>query len=485
MTNNLTKLSESEQNAIIVKELARKGFPEYCIATDKSYKLEWFHRKIALKLEEAYRKVKNGEDVRLMIFMPPRHGKSEMATKKFPSWVLGDSPDYPIIVSSYSQELATAFGQATRDIMNSSIYQSIFNTTLREDTKAKSNWMTEQGGGYLAVGIGGSITGKGFNIGIIDDPFKNREEADSPTIRESRYKWYQSTFSTREEGNSAIILIVTRWHDDDLAGRLLADQKEAEKNGEEDYDKWEVITYKAIADEDDENRKKGDALWPTKFPIEKLNKKKSTMGTYEFSSLYQQNPVDEDNQEFRRDWIKYRTREEVSEMTTRKFATIDTALSKHATSDLTGVTRNYVDLADNWNISARQYRINPTELIELVFTLHGEGFEEIGIEQGIYLDVLEPFMKKEMQQRSKYPRVVPLQHGGVQKETRIRALIPRYEHGKVFHIKGECDDLEKEMFRFPSAPHDDVIDSEAYQLHIAKKPNITEEDFNLYAHSYR
>ncbi len=442
---------------------------------DPRYQLEWFHEQIALKLEEAVKRVEKGEDVRLMIFMPPRHGKSDTATQKFPSWVLGHHPEWPFIVASYSQELATDFGQGTRDLMESGNYKHIFDTRLRVDTQAKAKWMTEQKGGYTAVGVGGAITGRGFKVGIVDDPFKNREEADSPVIRESVHKWWRSTFYTRQEGNTLIVLILTRWHDDDLAGRLLKEQEDAEKSGETNYDKWEVLKFKAVAEEDEKFRAKGAALWPQKFNLPKLMRTKASLGGYEWSALYQQNPIDEANQEFKREWLQYRSEHDVASMRTRKFATIDSALSKNAKSDSTGVTRNYVNDLNEWHFKSQRYRISSKQLIDLVFTLHDEGMETIGIEEGAYLSAIEPFLKDEMDRRGVYPNVVVLKHGGVMKETRIRGLIPRYENRKVFHIKTDeinsCADLEEEYLRFPKAVHDDCLDSAAYQNDIASPPS--------------
>ncbi len=149
------------------------------------------------------------------------YGKSEESTIKFPAWLLGKEPSWPIMVASYSDTLATNFGQSARDLMLSPAYQEIFKTRLRADSKAKGLWKTEKGGGYMSAGAGGAFTGMGFKIGIVDDLFKNREEAASQTIRDSRWDWYRSTFYTRQEGNSAIIVIGTRWHLDDLIGRLI------------------------------------------------------------------------------------------------------------------------------------------------------------------------------------------------------------------------------------------------------------------------
>lgn len=484
--NNTEELSTQQQKDLIVKKAVKESLISFACAVDPKYDPQWFHKKIAEKLEEVFIRVKNGESPRLMIFMPPRHGKSDLATQKYPAWILGNEPTYPVIVSSYSQDLATNFGQGTRDIMDSNNYQAVFNTRLRSDTQSKANWMTEKGGGYLAVGVGGSITGKGFKIGIVDDPFKNREEADSQTIREGVWGWWTSTFSTREEGNSAMVVILTRWHEDDLAGRLLKQQKDAEKNGEEYFDKWEILQFKAIADEDEPPfRKEGDALWPNKFSIEKLKQKKYNLGPYDWSSLYQQTPIDVDSQEFNKSWFKYRTLEEVNNLVTRNFATIDTALSKHAKSDSTGVTRNYVDLDNNWNIRSSRYRINSMSLIDLIFKLHDEGMEVIGIEEGAYKEAVQPFLEEEMRKRNKFPNVVTLKHGGVMKETRIRGLIPRYSSGSIFHVVGECNDLEEELIVFPKGVHDDCADSEAYQLQVAEQPFPTDDsDMSMYDWKY-
>lgn len=464
-------MSEQQQRELITIQAAAKGFPEYSVAVDPRYELEWFHKIIGLRLEKAVKQVENGEDVRLMIFMPPRHGKSDSATQKFPSWVLGQHPEWPFIVASYSQELATDFGQGTRDLMDSVNYQHIFSTRLREDTKAKAKWMTQQGGGYTAVGVGGAITGRGFKVGIVDDPFKNREEADSPVIRESVHKWWRSTFYTRQEGNTLILVILTRWHDDDLAGRLIKEMREAEESGDDNHDNWEILEFKALAEEDDQNRRTGEALWPAKFDRNKLLKTKTALGSYEFSALYQQNPIDEENQEFKKEWLRYRTMAEVEAMSTRKFATIDPAGSKRKTSDYTGVTRNWVNDLNEWHFKSKKYRVNSKGIIDLIFELHDEGFESIGIESGIYFEAVEPFLKEAMDERGIYPNVVPLKHGGTMKETRIRGLIPRYENAKIFHIDQTCSDLEDEYLRFPKGAYDDCLDSAAYQNQIAAPPS--------------
>lgn len=470
MLAELTNLSEQEQTELIYREAALNGsFAEYCVLIDRHYELEWFHQEIARKLELGYRRLMAGEDVRMMIFMPPRHGKSDMATQKFPSWVLGKNPSIPIMVSSYSDELATDFGFRTRDIMQTAAYRLMYPTRLRSDAKAKGRWFTEAGGSYSAMGVGGALTGRGFKIGIIDDPFKNREEADSEVIRESRSSWYKSTFSTREEGNSMVIFILTRWHEDDLAGRVLKESSDAKKRGDP-YDEWDVIEYKAIATVDDAHRKEGEALWPEKFSIEKLRKKKTEMGSYEFSALYQQTPIDEENRKFKQAWFQYRSLEDVRNKQTYNVMTIDPRGKDDIKlgKDYIGVTVNFIDQDKNWNLMSSREKLSATNLIDLMFTnwtrynLHVIAIEDNQFTQGLMVSI-----NAEMKLRGIYMNIVLLKHGGTQKELRIEALVPRYEHGGIYHItegyNNTCEDLEDELKLFPKASNDDASDSAAYQ----------------------
>lgn len=479
MQNKQSSLSAPEQTAQILKEIADNGsFAEYCIAIDHKYQLEWFHQEIARKLDAGLKKLEHGESVRLMIFMPPRNGKSDQATQKFPSYALGKHPDWPVMVSSYSDELATDFGMLTRGIMQTPEYSAMFDTKLRADAKAKGRWITEAGGSYTAVGVGGALTGRGFKIGIVDDPFKNRQEADSATIREVRYNWYRSTFYTRAEGATMIIFILTRWHEDDLAGRVLRDAEEAKKKGES-YDDWDIIQFKAIATEDDSHRKEGEALWPNKFPLEQLKTIKTTIGSYEFSALYQQTPIDEENRKFKQDWFQYRDYEDVRSKQTYNVMSIDPRGKDDVKkgTDYVGYTVNFIDAENKWNIISHREKLSATQLIDLMFTNWSRyNLHKICIEDNQFTQGLKALWEEEMRIRGVYMTIELLSHGGTQKELRIEALVPRYEHGGIYHIKmggvNQCEVLEEELKLFPKASNDDASDSLAYQTQVAKKPTI-------------
>lgn len=479
MQNNLTNLSVYEQNALIFKDAAVNGsFAEYCILIDKRYSMQWFHAEIARQLEQGYKRLLNGENVRLMIFMPPRHGKSDTATQKFPSWVLGKQPQWPIMVSSYSDELATDFGMLTRNIMTSDEYHAMFDTHLRNDAKAKGKWITDDGGSYTAVGVGGALTGRGFKIGIIDDPFKNREEADSAVVRESRYNWYRSTFYTRQEGASMIVFILTRWHEDDLAGRVLRDEALAKRNGEP-FDSWDIISYKALATENDDHRSEGEALWPDKFNRDKLLTMKTAMGSYEFSALYQQNPIDEENRKFKQSWFRYKQFETLDTATTYNIMTIDPRGKDDIKEgkDFVGVTVNFIQNANGdypiWNLMSYREKLSATGLLDLLFTNWNRyHLYKIGIEDNQFTQGLLVSIREEMRKRGTYLDIILLKTGGAQKELRIETLVPRYENGGIYHLtmgsneENQCAELEEELKLFPKAANDDASDSAAYQTQM-------------------
>ena len=203
-----------------------------------------------------------------------------------------------------------------------------------------------------------------------------------------------------------------------------------------------------------------------KVSIEDIRRK---LGPQVFNAEMMNSPIDTDSQEFSPTWFKHVSRESVLSKNTRKFALIDSAMSKRSDSDNTGISRVYVDKENKWYVSGKKYRINSKELIDILFQLHDEGMEKIGIEATAYTEGVKPYFEEECSKRNKYPRIVELKHGGVQKETRIRSLIPRYSIGDIFHIEGETTALEDELVRFPKSRHDDVMDSLAYASQICEK----------------
>ena len=462
--------NENELEDKMIYQAMEDHLIEFSIGTNPKYTANWHHRAIADELE----RIENGEFAKdgnkvLMIFMPPRHGKSQLATINFPAWYLGRNPDKEVITASYSGDLAVNFGGKTRDIVTDPLYKKVFKTRLKKTEQAKDKWSTTKDGSYVSVGIGGAITGRGANILLIDDPIKNHEEAKSQTYRDKAWDWFLSTAYTRLEPGGIVIVILTRWHLDDLAGRILAHK--------EFKGKTKIIKFPAIALEKEKYRKIGDPLWKDKYPIKELELIREIQGTMNWSSLYQQEPILSENQEFKHGWFKQRTLEYVDQLYTRNFLTIDTAISEKTSGDFTGICRNFVDRENNWNIWAYQMKVNPRDLISLIFKLYEEdGYEKIGIEKTMYSDVLKYLLDDEQRKRNIFLPIVELHHNQIAKETRIRGLIPRYENKSIYHIEGQCKDLEKELLNFPLGVHDDIIDSLAYQLQISEAPEAQNDE---------
>lgn len=447
-----------------MRELARRNLLDFICYNFPEYDINWHHKVLASKLEG----VANGTVKKLAVFMPPRHGKSEECSIQFPAWILGKKPKTKIIMASYSQELATDFGRKARNLVNTQEYRNVFNINLAQDSKSAGRWNTDAGGYYVSTGIGGAATGKGADVLIIDDPHKNRKDADSPVKRKEVIEWYRSTAKTRLSPEGAVILILTRWHDSDLAGSIVDNT-------------WDIVEFKAIAEEDDQYRKKGEALWASKFTVDWLLNQKKDIGSFEFSALYQQAPLDVENAEFKSKAFLYRTKEEVLGLHTERFLTIDTAVSKSTSSDYTGLVDNYVDTDQVWNISATHVRIDAGELINVIFDKHKAlNYTRIGIEETIFYQAIQPFLVEEQRKRNIYLPIYPLKHNQIAKEIRIRGLLPRYEAGMIYHIAGHCDELEQELIRFPKSSHDDINDALAYQSQLVThvtKPQTYEQDF--------
>lgn len=223
--------------------------------------------------------------------MPPRHGKTELVSRIWPAWLFGTRPSIRIIACSHTASLADQISRDVKRITRSPGYHAVFSGIELphhgSGLKATDHyWELQQGGGYRAAGVGGPITGHGFDIGIIDDPVKNREEADSHIVREKTWDWYTNVFYTRRESQAAIVVISTRWHRDDLVGRLLRQQENRTA------DQWDIITLPAIAGDlsvECDPRADGEALWPERFDVNDLDVIRA-QDPRAFACLYQQNP---------------------------------------------------------------------------------------------------------------------------------------------------------------------------------------------------
>lgn len=274
------ELQRKAQEELRTRQAARRNLLDFTRYTYPGYQASYHHRLIcdALEAVEAGRPWRAEQPcTRLMVFMPPRHGKSELASRRFPPFCLGRDPDREIISASYGSSLATDFGREVRNIIAGPEFRTLFPSVhLAPDSSAKDRWHTNGRGGYVAAGVSTSITGRGANIFNIDDPVKDRQEAESLTTRESIWAWYRAVVYTRLAPKASIVLTMTRWHEDDLAGRLL---EQAEVGG----DKWEVLCLPAFDEQ-------GRALWPERYDEEDLRRIQRVLEQREWGALYEQNP---------------------------------------------------------------------------------------------------------------------------------------------------------------------------------------------------
>lgn len=286
----------------------------------------WFNRIIAQELQQFYYDVMAGKQPRLLIQAPPRSGKSELFSRRFPAWAFGKNPDLQMIAASYSSDLSSRMNRDVQRILDSEEYASIFPETKLNgkniQTVAGQSLRNSEifeivghKGAYRSAGVGGGITGMGADIAIIDDPVKDAKEANSQTVRDSVWDWYTTTFYTRLSPKSGILLGMTRWHEDDLAGRLLAEMA----NG---GDQWRVVSFPAIAEEDEEYRKEGEALHPERYNLEHLDKIRKAVGTQTWNALYQQRPSSKGGDIIKGKWFK---RYSIAPRFKRVIITADTA----------------------------------------------------------------------------------------------------------------------------------------------------------------
>ena len=287
---------------------ARKGLSYFTLHTKPDYLLGWVHKEICDELDRFLQDVADKKSPRLIITMPPRSGKSELVSRRFPAFALGRNPELQIIATSYSSDLSQRFNRDVQRVIDDEKYFDLFpntrlsNSRVRTDSRGsyiRTSDLFEivgHAGAYRSCGVGGGITGQGADILIIDDPIKDRAQAGSKTIRDSIWDWYTSTAYTRLSPGGGVIVMATRWHTDDLIGRLI------QRMGEGDT--FRIVNYPAIAEHDELHRKAGEALHPERYPLSTLLQIQKTIGSRDWEALYQQHPVPDGGALFKLEWFR-------------------------------------------------------------------------------------------------------------------------------------------------------------------------------------
>lgn len=462
------------------RELCRRKLLPFIQRFRPKYEAGWVHEDICRRLERFVEQVEQGLSPRLLLMMPVRHGKSEVCSRHFPPWVFGKHPEWEIIAASGAQSLALSFSRYGRDLLQDPAYATVFpDTRLDPSSKSVENWNITKGGGYLSAGIGTMITGRGANILIIDDPVKDGEAADSPTIRESVWEWYMSTAYTRLAPGGGVLGVLTWWNEDDWAGRI----QQVMKTG--DGDVFEIVKYPALNDQGDEyllpddsieqippgapvpegarmTRPMGSALHEARYNVHELLKKKSNymaLGQKRWwDALFQQNPIPDDGNYFTKDMFRYYgTAPARNELYI--YQAWDFAISTGKESDYTVGTCIGVDHRENvYVLDVMRFRSGDGgHIIDSILDFaEAHNADCLGFEDGQIWKAIEFQFQKRCEERRQYPShevLKPL----TDKMVRASPLRGRMQLGKVYFDKHApwFDPVYKELVTFPAGKHDD------------------------------
>jgi predicted phage terminase large subunit-like protein len=480
-----SKLYEKE---LAQRMLARRRLIHFIKRFQPGYKDGWVHHDICRRLERFLQMVVEGKSPRLLIFCPPRLGKSLIASQYFPAWALGHHPELEFIAASYNVSLPMGFSRRIRETLRDSVYQAMFSETrLSEENQAAEAWRTTAGGGYVAAGVGTGITGKGAHVFVVDDPVKDMEAADSQTIREGAWEWWTSTAYTRIAPGGGVLGIQTRWNDDDWAGRILV----AMSTGEGEH--YEVCSYPAINEEGDEYlladdtirqipasseppegatllRPVGSALHPARYNIEHLQRiKRNLIASGQrrvWSALYQQNPVPDEGAFFRKDMFRYVAHAPRREQG-RVFQTWDFSITEKETSDWIVGACMLQDENDNvFELDMTRFKVDEDgeALADAVLDFKERwGAWIVGLEDGqIFKSIKSSLIRRARERRIafNYEVLQPL----TDKLVRAGPLRGRMQMGKMYFVQSAPyrATVDNELLRFPGGKHDDIVDAYAW-----------------------
>jgi hypothetical protein len=402
----------------------------------------WAASRLHTAICEQFDRVESGEIDRLMLLLPPQHGKSHIASRRYPAYSLGHDPRHDIISASATGTLAEEFGRDVRNLIAGPEYRALFSTTLAEDSQAAGRWKTHEEGSYYAVGIGGALMGRGATRLIIDDPFATMQDAQSENARDRVWDWYVGTAYNRVRPKGAIVLIQHRMHEDDLAGRLIERQKAG-------GDKWEIVLLPAIAD--------GRALWPERYDLPALERIRANTAPLHWSALYQQNPMPDEGTFFKTDWLAFVA---AAPANVHKYTTGDFAVTEDG-GDWTDIgTHGYAPegtlylALDGWCGQTA-----PDAWIDALidqFAKH-KPYAFFG-ESGVIKRSLEGFIRRRMIERKTHCRLEWLP-SSADKPAMARSLQGMASLGKVKIIDSEYGHrLKRAMLNFPAGKVDDPVD---------------------------
>lgn len=440
------------------RRAARQSLAHFLLYTTPNYLMGWVHKEICDKLDKFLADVEAKKSPRLIICMPPRSGKSQIVSRAFPAYAFGRNPNITIIATSYSADLSTRFSRDVQRYMDSDSYRAAFPETRlaqKGEGYARTTELFEvvgYQGAYRSAGVGGGITGLGADILVCDDLVKDRRDANSQTIRDGIWDWYTSTAYTRLSAGGGVIVMATRWHLDDIIGRLIEQQKSG-------GDEWEIINYPAIAEENEPHRKVGEALHPERFPIDSLMRIKAAVGSNDWNALYQQHPVPIMGAVFKADWFQYWSED---------------SLPKHFDSMLMSWDMTFKG-TDSSDFVVGQVWGRKSGAYYLIDQFRGQWSFVESVQQVINATEKYPHvMRKLIEDKANGSAIIDALKDAVSgivpvtphesKEARASAVTPLFEARNVYfpppnRFPWVKDSLIPELLNFPVGAHDDMVDS--------------------------
>jgi predicted phage terminase large subunit-like protein len=447
------------------REKANSTFLDFCKYVWPEMLVGEHHKRIAAALD----RVVSGECKRLMIAMPPRHGKSQMGSYLFPAYLMGKKPDSKLIVGSHTAELAQRFGRMIRNLVEDERYSEIFpEMKLSVDSKAAGRWNTAHGGEAFFIGKGGAMTGRGGDVVVLDD-ILDEQDAVSDTAMENTWEWYTSGPRQRLQPNGAIIIINTRWKTDDLSGRLLRQQ------GQLKSDQWEILEFPAILPSN-------TPLWPEYWNLDELEKVKMSIGLKKWNAQWQQQPTNDDGAVLKREWWRKWKHDEPPSCE-YVLQTMDTAYSKKETADfsviatwgvfypsadggpaliLLSVQKGRWDFPELKRVARSEYQYWQPDNVLIEAKATGTPLQQELRKMGIPVTMYSPGGRRT----------------GQDKVSRANAVAPILESGMVWYPEGEefAQDLVEECAAFPNGTNDDQVDVTVMALMRFRQGNFVKLD---------
>ena len=450
---NLTpEQREAYKAEVVRRKLAIDDFSRYRAFMHEDYQ-EWSY---ITPLNDLLKRCYSGDCKRAMVFFPPQHGKTAAVSEDFPAYCIGRNPKLSMVGCAYNSDRAADYGEAVRDQVNSREFRNLFkDVTLSPDSQAKDRWNVTVGdrklGGYFAAGVNTALTGRKGDIMIIDDPFKDREDADSELQREKVWKWYHSVFRTRLAPHGVIIIVCTRWHWSDLAGRLLESQP----------GQWEILNIPAEAGDDDIlGRSPGEFLSESKggsrYARADYEDLKNTMPPYEWSALFQQNPTPAEGQDFKREWFDYHNGVPWG---STYYVTADFSYTDKESSDPSVICAWGIDQNNDWHLADMwRGRVTPDISGSTFCTFLKEYKPSEALVEKIDWNYAT-HIQQEMDRRNIYTHVETLSAAG-DKKAKATAYRAHCARGKVkVPRKHWTEEWIHEHLRFPNGKNDDMVDN--------------------------